>query len=119
MTLSLQDIATAAGLASAAAAEATLLQMVERSELRAQVDRVHGMAVFSSDGDAFDNAEIKADLEARLDTSLALSTQLQALHDELAGDVNYIAKTTEKADRFGGAGGRWAAADRMDDMAVM
>lgn len=118
MTLSLHDIATVSGLPSATAAEAIILQMVERSELRAQVDRVHGMVVFSADGDALDNAELKADLEARLDVSLALSQRLQALHDELAGDANYIAKTTEKGDRYGG-GGRWAAADRMDDMAVM
>lgn len=121
VTLSLADIAASAGLSGAAEAGAMILQMVEGGEIAAQIDRVHSMASFdttagAAKGGVSDAAETKAALDARLEQAMQLTQKLRALHDELAGDANYIQKTTERADR---AGGRWAAGERGDDVAMM
>lgn len=117
VTLSLQQLASAAGLGSAEQAEALLLKMAEQGELRAQVDRVRGMALFA-DSDGPDSDELKAGLDARLETAVALTQKLRALHDELAGDASFLAKTVTKGDRVG-ARAHLGPHHGADEMAVM
>lgn len=115
MTLSLAEIASSAGLASAAEAEAALLRMAASGELRAQVDRVAGMALFADGEGAESSDELKVALDARLTTAVSLSQKLRGLHDELAGDENFLRRAADKGER-GGGGGR---AHLMSDMPVM
>lgn len=117
VTLSLADIAASAGLASAAEAEATLLHMAEKGELHGQVDRVRGMALFAGSEGA-DSDELKSALDARLETVVALSQKLHMLHDELAGDPNYLGKIGDKGERGGGRAHLLSNLGA-DDMSVM
>mmetsp|Transcript_21113 Transcript_21113/g.56867 ORF Transcript_21113/g.56867 Transcript_21113/m.56867 type:complete len:409 (-) Transcript_21113:284-1510(-) len=117
VTLSLVDIASAAGLSGAAEAEAQLLIMVDKGEIKAQIDRVKGMALFSGDADVFDSNEMKTVLDARLEQVVTLSHKLRDLHDDIAGDVAYVSKMVEKGDR---SAGRWAGERAgAEDMAVI
>mmetsp|Transcript_38717 Transcript_38717/g.95963 ORF Transcript_38717/g.95963 Transcript_38717/m.95963 type:complete len:406 (-) Transcript_38717:233-1450(-) len=115
LTLSLADIAASTGLGSTAEAEALLVKMVEKGELRAQVDCLQAMALFE-DTNAPDGAELKGALESRLESVVALSQKLHELHDELASDALYLGKTADKDER---GGARWAAAERAEDMVVI
>lgn len=94
-----------------------LLQMADKGELHGQVDRVRGMALFAG-SDAADSEELKGALDARLEAVVALSQKLHALHDELAGDPNYLAKIGEKGERGSGRA-HLLSHIGADDMSVM
>jgi hypothetical protein len=96
--------------------------MAERKELNAQIDRPRGMAAFGADlqGSSLAADELKTGIEARLEKVMALTAKLRTMHDELAGDVHYVSKTTEKGERGGGAGANWwPASEREDAMAIL
>lgn len=121
ITLPLADIAAAAGLGSAAEAEARVLRMVADGDIFATIDARAGVVAFSEEPGAFDTRRVAQRLQRCVDGVVALSQRLRALDESLAAEPAYVmravqaertaaaAAVPDAAATTGAAAGRWGS----------
>jgi COP9 signalosome complex subunit 3 len=95
LTLSLADLAAAAGLASARDAEARVRAMVAAGAIFAVIDARAGMVAFREEPGQYDTAAVAAALQANVDAVMALSKRVQVLDEALLCEPAYVAKSVQ------------------------
>jgi len=92
LTLSLSDIATHVGLASAAGAEKQIRHMVVSGEIAAAIDEPRGMVHFLERPETYESVATLVSMERALQSAIALNTKLHELHGSICTDSNYLAR---------------------------
>jgi COP9 signalosome complex subunit 3 len=133
LTLPLAALAAAAGLGSAADAEAAVRKMVASGALYAAIDARAGVVAFQDAPGEYDSAHVAVRLQGCIEEVIALSRRISTLDESLLCEPAFVAKALaaerahaavvpDAAAGTGGAGGAAAlaaAAARWADPATM
>ena len=92
ITLTLDAIAAAAGLASGTMAEKLIVSMVAAGTIKASIDQRSGMVAFGSGTGAGTGTGVEnvAALEARLQTTMQITEKVRMLHGEIISSKEYV-----------------------------
>eukprot|EP00357_Protocruzia_adherens_P017490 CAMPEP_0115005668 /NCGR_PEP_ID=MMETSP0216-20121206/20021_1 /TAXON_ID=223996 /ORGANISM="Protocruzia adherens, Strain Boccale" /LENGTH=428 /DNA_ID=CAMNT_0002372063 /DNA_START=42 /DNA_END=1328 /DNA_ORIENTATION=+ len=93
LTLSLQDIADKALLASTEQAEIIILAMIEENEVFATIDQKHGMVSFHEDVSQSETEHLLGRLRENMDSVLSLLDKVGNTNLDLAKSNKYLIKT--------------------------
>eukprot|EP00761_Pharyngomonas_kirbyi_P009200 gb/GECH01009215.1/.p1 GENE.gb/GECH01009215.1/~~gb/GECH01009215.1/.p1 ORF type:complete len:430 (+),score=68.39 gb/GECH01009215.1/:1-1290(+) len=91
LTLSLENIAETVGLKNAEEAELRVLEMVERGEIIASINKEAGMVEFKDRQNSFSSPGTSQLLENRISTSADLASKLRNMDNDIASSKSFIA----------------------------
>lgn len=97
LTLSLQDIATAAGLPGAKEVQALLLQMIDSGEIHATINQQAGMVKFEEADEQSQPSSISKILDETISAHQALSEKLKNTDTEISSSHNYLSRIASKS----------------------
>jgi len=93
VTLSLEDIASSAELASAQEAEMKVLDMIAQGQIFARVNEADGMVSFLEDPEEYNTNAMMERLDGDIRSNAELHAVLSSLNKDLACEPEYVAKT--------------------------
>ncbi|KAF8060061.1 CSN3 [Scenedesmus sp. PABB004] len=105
VTLSLADIAKAAGLSGPAEAEAVILRMVSCRQVFARINDRDGMVTFMQDPEQYNSADMARRIDGTIRSVMGLAGQVQSVQDGLLLDRSYLGKLVMRERGGGGLGG--------------
>jgi len=98
VTLSLEDVATKAGLGSPKEAKEKIVSMIQERSIHAKVSEKDGMVQFLGNPGKFNSTKELARLEERVDAIILSNKEVKKLEEEIILSTKYIQKNSTRSD---------------------